>query len=157
MTEYLHLQSGKTGSANQNGGQKEKLNEKDQREHLDSNQRAHDHSGLLRFQEISLRIFDEISGYFPVFGIPKFPSPLKLFPIGGCGHGSLVVKILDHGRHVMSSSPVPLKTHRIGDVQSVHVQCVQCKFNLSRAQMSSRWCDVVVRRCGASSVVVHVI
>ncbi|GFV59303.1 hypothetical protein TNCV_2340441 [Trichonephila clavipes] len=29
---------------------------------------------------------------------------------GGCG--SPVVKVLNHGRHVMSSSPAPLKTHR---------------------------------------------
>ncbi|GFV61924.1 hypothetical protein TNCV_4107281 [Trichonephila clavipes] len=30
--------------------------------------------------------------------------------------GSPVVKKLDHGRHVMSSSPVPLKTCRVGEV-----------------------------------------
>ncbi|GFV33457.1 hypothetical protein TNCV_3662721 [Trichonephila clavipes] len=37
----------------------------------------------------------------------------------------------DYGRHVMSLSPVPLKTRRV---------------NLSRAEMSSHWCGVVVRR-----------
>ncbi|GFU68129.1 uncharacterized protein TNCV_247931 [Trichonephila clavipes] len=37
----------------------------------------------------------------------------------------------------MSSSPVPLKTRRIGQ---------RCTLNLSRAQTSSRWCGVVVRR-----------
>ncbi|GFT95928.1 hypothetical protein TNCV_312551 [Trichonephila clavipes] len=31
---------------------------------------------------------------------------------GGCG--SPVVKVSDHGRHVMSWSPVPLKTRRLG-------------------------------------------
>ncbi|GFX55890.1 hypothetical protein TNCV_1427521 [Trichonephila clavipes] len=30
------------------------------------------------------------------------------------GYGSPVVKVLDHGRHVMSSSPVPLKIRRVG-------------------------------------------
>ncbi|GFW37921.1 uncharacterized protein TNCV_4631221 [Trichonephila clavipes] len=48
---------------------------------------------------------------------------------------------------VTSSSPVPLKTHRVGQ---------RCTLNLSRAKTSSRWCGVVVRRGGASSGVVHV-
>ncbi|GFX36725.1 uncharacterized protein TNCV_1543291 [Trichonephila clavipes] len=38
---------------------------------------------------------------------------------------------------VKSSSPVPLKTRRVGQ---------RCTLNLSRAEMSSRWCGVVVRR-----------
>ncbi|GFT97927.1 uncharacterized protein TNCV_2168201 [Trichonephila clavipes] len=38
---------------------------------------------------------------------------------------------------VTSSSPVPLKTHRVGQL---------CTLNLSRAETSSLWCDVVVRR-----------
>ncbi|GFT96619.1 uncharacterized protein TNCV_5022601 [Trichonephila clavipes] len=48
---------------------------------------------------------------------------------------------------VTSSSPVPLKTRCVGQ---------RCTLNLSRAEMSSRWCGVVVRRGGASSGVVHV-
>ncbi|GFX92764.1 hypothetical protein TNCV_4876211 [Trichonephila clavipes] len=32
----------------------------------------------------------------------------------------------------------------------------RCTLNLSRAETSSRWCGVVVRRGGASSGVVHV-
>ncbi|GFT89769.1 uncharacterized protein TNCV_1665411 [Trichonephila clavipes] len=48
---------------------------------------------------------------------------------------------------VTSSSPVPLKTRRVGQ---------RCTINLSRAETSSRWCGVVVRRGGASSGVVHV-
>ncbi|GFW37818.1 uncharacterized protein TNCV_4630231 [Trichonephila clavipes] len=52
-----------------------------------------------------------------------------------------------HGRHVISSSPIPLKTGRLGQ---------RCTLNLSIAQTSSRWCGVVVRRGGASSGVVHV-
>ncbi|GFT64819.1 uncharacterized protein TNCV_2256611 [Trichonephila clavipes] len=50
------------------------------------------------------------------------------------GCGSPGVKVSDHGRHVMSSSPVPLKTHRVGQ---------RCTLNLSRAEASSRWCGVV--------------
>ncbi|GFW23205.1 uncharacterized protein TNCV_3803051 [Trichonephila clavipes] len=48
---------------------------------------------------------------------------------------------------VTSSSPVPLKTRRVGQ---------RCTLNLSRTKTSSRWCGVVVRRGGASSGVVHV-
>ncbi|GFW15168.1 uncharacterized protein TNCV_173151 [Trichonephila clavipes] len=49
---------------------------------------------------------------------------------------------------VMNSSAVPLKTRRVGQ---------RCTLNLSRAETSSRWCGVVVRRGGtASSGVVHV-
>ncbi|GFT33856.1 uncharacterized protein TNCV_4383491 [Trichonephila clavipes] len=40
---------------------------------------------------------------------------------------------------VTSSSPVPLKTRRVGH---------RCTLNLSRAQTSSLWCGVVVRRDG---------
>ncbi|GFV64952.1 uncharacterized protein TNCV_1299561 [Trichonephila clavipes] len=48
---------------------------------------------------------------------------------------------------VTSSSPVPLKTRRVGQ---------QSTLNLSRAETSSHRCSVVVRRVGASSGVVHV-
>ncbi|GFU32945.1 uncharacterized protein TNCV_4155351 [Trichonephila clavipes] len=48
---------------------------------------------------------------------------------------------------VTSSSLVPLKTRRVGQ---------RCMLNLSRAETSSRWCGVVVRRGSASSGVVHV-
>ncbi|GFX57444.1 transposable element Tcb2 transposase [Trichonephila clavipes] len=65
--------------------------------------------------------------------------------IEGCG--SPVVKALDHGRHVMSSSPIPLKTRRVGQ---------RCTLKLSRAETSCRWCGVEVRREGASSGVIHV-
>ncbi|GFT67668.1 uncharacterized protein TNCV_3001061 [Trichonephila clavipes] len=40
---------------------------------------------------------------------------------------------------VTSSSPVPLKTRRVGQ---------RCTLNLSRAEMSSCWCGVVARRGG---------
>ncbi|GFT82098.1 hypothetical protein TNCV_3910281 [Trichonephila clavipes] len=40
---------------------------------------------------------------------------------------------------VTGSSPVPLKTRRVGQ---------RCTLNLSRAETSSRWCGVVVRRRG---------
>ncbi|PRD30187.1 UNVERIFIED_CONTAM: hypothetical protein NCL1_27181 [Trichonephila clavipes] len=58
-------------------------------------------------------------------------------PRGGCG--SPVVKVSDHGWHVMSSSTVPLETRRVGQL---------CTLNLSRAETSSRGCGVVVRRRG---------
>ncbi|GFW90229.1 uncharacterized protein TNCV_2120961 [Trichonephila clavipes] len=48
---------------------------------------------------------------------------------------------------VTSSSPVPLKTLRVEQ---------RCTLNLSRAETSSRWCGVVVRRGDTSSDVVHV-
>ncbi|GFU84408.1 uncharacterized protein TNCV_4680261 [Trichonephila clavipes] len=48
---------------------------------------------------------------------------------------------------VTSSSPVPLKTRRVGQ---------RCTLNLSRAETSSHWCGVVVRRGDASSGVDHV-
>ncbi|GFT61367.1 hypothetical protein TNCV_1962611 [Trichonephila clavipes] len=63
------------------------------------------------------------------------------------GYGSPIVKILDHGRHVLSSSPVPLKVHRVGQ---------RLKLNLSRGDLSD-YCGVVIRRGGTSSNVVHVI
>ncbi|GFU64578.1 uncharacterized protein TNCV_305171 [Trichonephila clavipes] len=64
------------------------------------------------------------------------------FPQCSSGCGSPVVKVSDHGRHGMSSSPVPLNTRRVGQ---------RCTLNLLTAQTSSRWCGVVVRRGGASS------
>ncbi|GFV94357.1 uncharacterized protein TNCV_2268111 [Trichonephila clavipes] len=48
---------------------------------------------------------------------------------------------------VTSSSPIPLKTRRVGQ---------RCTLNLSRAETFSRCCGVVVRIGGASSGVVHV-
>ncbi|GFU68264.1 uncharacterized protein TNCV_1717051 [Trichonephila clavipes] len=50
-----------------------------------------------------------------------------------------MVKVSDHGRHVISSSPVPLKTCRVGQ---------RCTLNLSTAETPSRWCGVIVRRRG---------
>ncbi|GFT33889.1 uncharacterized protein TNCV_4383751 [Trichonephila clavipes] len=54
------------------------------------------------------------------------------------GRIAVAFMVSDHGRHVMSSSPVPLKTRRVGRER--------CTLNLSRAQASSRWCGVVVSR-----------
>ncbi|GFX65509.1 hypothetical protein TNCV_4735552 [Trichonephila clavipes] len=48
-------------------------------------------------------------------------------PKRGCD--SPVVKVSDDGRHAMSSSPVPLKTRRVGQ---------RCTLNLSRTKTSSR-------------------
>ncbi|GFU06575.1 hypothetical protein TNCV_1301911, partial [Trichonephila clavipes] len=44
------------------------------------------------------------------------------------GCGSPVVRVSDNGWHVMSSSPEPLKTHRVGQ---------RCTLNLSRDETSS--------------------
>ncbi|GFX20314.1 uncharacterized protein TNCV_3486721 [Trichonephila clavipes] len=71
--------------------------------------------------------------------VPGFPAPR-----GGIG-GLLVAAVAELYRYrivagiVTSSSPVPLKTHRVGQ---------RCTLNLSRAETSSRWSDVVVRRGG---------
>ncbi|GFV83790.1 uncharacterized protein TNCV_2555761 [Trichonephila clavipes] len=46
---------------------------------------------------------------------------------------------------VTRSSSVPLKTRRVGQ---------RCTLNLPRAETSSRWCGVAVRRRGASAGVV---
>ncbi|GFW21180.1 zonadhesin [Trichonephila clavipes] len=51
------------------------------------------------------------------------------------------------GNGIVSSSLVPLKTHRVGKSSTL---------NLSGAQTFSRWCDVVVRRGGSSSGVILV-
>ncbi|GFX92118.1 hypothetical protein TNCV_1740381 [Trichonephila clavipes] len=69
------------------------------------------------------------------------------FDYGPEGCCSPAVKVSDHGRHVMSSSSVPLKTRRVEQ---------RFTLNLSRAETSSRWCSVVVRRGDDSSGVSHV-
>ncbi|GFT24384.1 uncharacterized protein TNCV_3252321 [Trichonephila clavipes] len=83
----------------------------------------------------------------PTFYLIVFISAIScvMSQRGSCG--SPVVKVSDHGRHVTSSSPVPLKTRRVGQ---------RCTLNLSRAETSSRWCGVVVRRGGVISGAVHV-
>ncbi|GFW13275.1 hypothetical protein TNCV_4121731 [Trichonephila clavipes] len=60
---------------------------------------------------------------FQGYETSRVVSPLSRFPptrypvtkiIWGCG--SPVVKVSDHGRHVISSSPVLLKTRRVGEL-----------------------------------------
>ncbi|GFV71473.1 hypothetical protein TNCV_4562251 [Trichonephila clavipes] len=63
------------------------------------------------------------------------------------GCGSRVVNVLDRGCLVTNSSPVPLKICHVGQ---------RCTLNQPRAETSSRWCGVVIRRGGASSGVIHV-
>ncbi|GFS80625.1 uncharacterized protein TNCV_3870441 [Trichonephila clavipes] len=72
-------------------------------------------------------------------GVGKRESRAHSVTVNFQGCGSPVVKVSNHGRHVMSSIPVPLKTRRVGQ---------RCTLNLSRAETSSRWCGVVVRRGG---------
>ncbi|GFW33299.1 uncharacterized protein TNCV_2859761 [Trichonephila clavipes] len=64
------------------------------------------------------------------------------------GRGSLAVTVSDRDWHVTSSSPIPLKTCRVGK---------RCTLNQSRAQISSRWCGMVVRRGDDGSGVIFVI
>ncbi|GFV34129.1 hypothetical protein TNCV_3630941 [Trichonephila clavipes] len=61
------------------------------------------------------------------------------------GYSSRVVMIM--AGLVTSSSPVALKTRRVG---------ARCKLNLSSAQTSSHWCGVIVRKVCALSGVAHV-
>ncbi|GFT16470.1 uncharacterized protein TNCV_281111 [Trichonephila clavipes] len=81
---------------------------------------------------------------------PKFDKPSHLFIYTPQG---LTAAVAEWYRYrtvacfVTGSSPVPQKTRRVGQ---------RCTLNLSRAETSSRWCGVVVRRGGASSGVVHV-
>ncbi|GFT93015.1 hypothetical protein TNCV_2500311 [Trichonephila clavipes] len=43
----------------------------------------------------------------------RVPPPISRVSNCGEGCGSSVIKVSDQGRHVMSSSPVPLKSHRV--------------------------------------------
>ncbi|GFU30272.1 hypothetical protein TNCV_4116361 [Trichonephila clavipes] len=63
----------------------------------------------------------------------------NLFSKPAGGRGSPVVKVSDHDRHFMCSSPVPLKTRLVEQ---------RCTLNLSRAETSSLWCSMVVKRAG---------
>ncbi|GFU91408.1 hypothetical protein TNCV_2541761 [Trichonephila clavipes] len=63
------------------------------------------------------------------------------------GRGGRVVYVSDRGWLCHELEPSTTKTHRVGQ---------RCTLNLSRAETSSRWCGVVVRRGGASSGAVHV-
>ncbi|GFX43327.1 uncharacterized protein TNCV_2390351 [Trichonephila clavipes] len=65
-----------------------------------------------------------------IFRIPATNGRIRDMP-------GIFKNVSDHDRHVMSSSPVPLKIRLVGE---------RCTLNLSRAQRSSRWCGVVVRR-----------
>ncbi|GFU65160.1 uncharacterized protein TNCV_4056301 [Trichonephila clavipes] len=110
--------------------------------HLESNSissRNHQmHSNRLCVHSISipvgLRLLHTININFTAL------PPQTCLPHVAWGCGSPVVKVSNHGRHVMSSIPVPLKTRRVGQ---------RCTLNLSRAETSSRWCGVVVRRGGS--------
>ncbi|GFT24556.1 uncharacterized protein TNCV_3253561 [Trichonephila clavipes] len=55
------------------------------------------------------------------------------------GRSSPVVKVMDSCLACHDSSSVPLKTRHVGE---------RCALNLLRAQSSSRWCGVEVRRWG---------
>ncbi|GFW20635.1 uncharacterized protein TNCV_1048581 [Trichonephila clavipes] len=91
----------------------------------------------------------ESRGYSGLCRIPVFFSlPLAFWT----PHFASLATVVEWYRYrivagfVTSSSPVPLKTHRVGQ---------RCTLNLSRAESSSRWFGVVARRGDASSGVVH--
>ncbi|GFV81290.1 hypothetical protein TNCV_4773161 [Trichonephila clavipes] len=94
-----------------------------------------------------------IGGYHP-YGLASILTGLestldKKGPIQNCTHESSAI-VSSRGKRSFSLSKgrtVPLKIRRVGQ---------RCTLNLSRAETSSRWCGVVVRRGGASSGVVHV-
>ncbi|GFU09644.1 hypothetical protein TNCV_2215301 [Trichonephila clavipes] len=81
---------------------------------------------LAGFEEILLRMDDIIAGT-PIVQSAKSLST--------------------QGWLIMSSSLAQLKTHRVGK---------RCTLNLSRAEMSSRWCAVVASRGDTSSGVILV-
>ncbi|GFX40381.1 uncharacterized protein TNCV_4320141 [Trichonephila clavipes] len=87
------------------------------------------------------------------FNYHRAPYSRRVLTYPSISHGKHVAAVAEWYRYrivaclVTSSSPVPLKTRRVGQ---------RCTLNLSRAETSSRWCGVVVRRGGASSGVVHV-
>ncbi|GFT07933.1 uncharacterized protein TNCV_873621 [Trichonephila clavipes] len=76
----------------------------------------------------------------------RFAPALRPFKVEGPGlafRRVWVAAVAEWSRYrivaclVASSSPLPLKTRRVGQ---------RCTLNLSRAETSSRWCGVVVRR-----------
>ncbi|GFV24173.1 uncharacterized protein TNCV_4165201 [Trichonephila clavipes] len=78
------------------------------------------------------------------------PAGWRGWFVAGLLHLRLRVRSRPSGRDrtvaclVTSSSPVPLKTRRVGQ---------RCTLNLSRAETSSRWCGVVVRGRGVPAQV----
>ncbi|GFX36389.1 hypothetical protein TNCV_4933021 [Trichonephila clavipes] len=88
-------------------------------------------SNLKYLRELNLGKNNRITNRGCVKAI-RFPELKILFlnewVLGGCG--SPMVKVSNLGRYVMSSSPVPLKTSRVGR---------RCTINLSRAETSFRW------------------
>ncbi|GFX28687.1 uncharacterized protein TNCV_4860511 [Trichonephila clavipes] len=102
---------------------------------------------IMRKKKVPESLEELPSGLFPPerhiqITSENFTLILLSSALKGCG--SPVVKVSNHGRHVMSSIPVPLKTRRVGQ---------RCTLNLSRAETSSRWCGVVVRRGGVPAQV----
>ncbi|GFV24204.1 uncharacterized protein TNCV_2632081 [Trichonephila clavipes] len=93
---------------------------------------------LLRFRKNPVVFTADVKSAFPRIKLDFSDQDFtRFFRTDNWGCGNPVVKVSDHGRYVMSSSPVPLKTHRVGQ---------RYTLNLSRAETSSRWCAVVVRR-----------
>ncbi|GFT02188.1 hypothetical protein TNCV_84511 [Trichonephila clavipes] len=77
----------------------------------------------------SVTIYHDIQVWRTVCGLSPLLTITVRTNLKSCG--SPVVKVLDHGRHVMISIPTPQKTCRVGQ---------QCTLNLPRSETSSRWC-----------------
>ncbi|GFX42445.1 hypothetical protein TNCV_1520091 [Trichonephila clavipes] len=69
-------------------------------------------------------------------------SPIVSLTCSGAAVAQWSIYRIMAGMSCVSSSPLPIKTHRVGQL---------CTLNLSRAETSSHWCGVVARRSGASS------
>ncbi|GFX46871.1 hypothetical protein TNCV_4040171 [Trichonephila clavipes] len=67
--------------------------------------------------------------------------------LGICDRGSRVIQVSDHDLPCREFEPSTTKDPPCR---------AAITLNLSRAETSSRWCGVIVRRGGASSGVVHV-
>ncbi|GFV51747.1 uncharacterized protein TNCV_1321031 [Trichonephila clavipes] len=115
-------------------------------------------SRYLKRKAVLVSAFNSIGSHLTTSKLPSGKLKKRIFPLTTTygpavsrtgnrqpkeGWGSPVVKVLDHDRHVMSSIPVPLKTRRVGQ---------RCTLNLSRAEMSSRWCGVVIRSGGGQAL-----
>ncbi|GFV51755.1 hypothetical protein TNCV_1321111 [Trichonephila clavipes] len=96
---------------------------------------GHLDTGGLKFMALENRMHVKSVESSNVLLLMRCVSGVNFVSRGGCG--SLVVKVSDRSWHVMSSSPVSLKTLREGK---------RCALNPSRAKTSSRWRGVVVSR-----------
>ncbi|GFW41284.1 uncharacterized protein TNCV_1002771 [Trichonephila clavipes] len=141
MTAYTHYV--KTCLAKQNSGPKERLSESDRRiqeKRIVMSKKAYNCSKSDRGAHLTSEFYKSVQ-YVIVIPHRHLSQNFHVAAVAEWYRYRTVACL------VTCSSPVSLKTGRVGQ---------RCTLNLSRAEMSSRWCGVVVRRGGASSGVVHV-